>query len=347
MQTVPLDSPAVKWVNVTGLRRTDDGVVPLRFPLSSLDAFGAMARIARMQAGVEFQLQGEGIRELRVHARLLFHDGYGLFAELFQGPHKLLPTWSFDPDSSAAQTAVFDVAAGGAPSLPVRFLFPTHCELEIVKIEVDDAARLQPGFTPYDARCAPGSPGLTWTVFGDSIVQGANVVCPSMTWVEQAARALKVRAINLGIGGYGGLEAAVARDLAGRPDMDMLSLHGGVNCIGMTAAEFEPRVEEFLSILRHAHPRLPVLLCTPIYSYRDAANPQGARAIRTVLTRACRRRQAAGDDRLLLLDGRRIFRDATHLRGDMLHLSEAGSVEYARRMLPYLRRLIALAARRA
>ena len=49
-----------------------------------------------------------------------------------------------------------------------------------------------------------------------------------MTWVDLTARRLGLQAVNLGIGGYGKAEPAVAADIAAR-DFDILSLHIGTN----------------------------------------------------------------------------------------------------------------------
>ena len=198
-----VDLAAVTFVNAAELEKTAEGVIPLRFTRASLDALGNQMRpIARLATGIELQLKGT-IRVVEVTARCRFDDGFGVTAEWFRGPHKQLPTAAFVPGSRKPQ--VFTCTFWGP--LPetdlVRFVFPTHCELEILKVRVNADAQPETGFEPYDYRRLPSALGKRWLVHGDSITQGANVSVPTMTWVDLVARRLGLAAVNLGIGGHG------------------------------------------------------------------------------------------------------------------------------------------------
>jgi lysophospholipase L1-like esterase len=332
-----VDLAAVTFVNAAHLERTAEGVIPLRFTRASLDALGdAMRPIARMGTGIELQLQGT-IRVVEVTARCRFDDGFGVTAEWFRGPHKQLPTVAFKPGSREPQTFTLRPRGPLPETEVVRLVFPTHCELEILKVRVNADARLEAGFEPYDYRRLPDALGKRWLVHGDSITQGANVSVPTMTWVDLTARKLGLKAVNLGIGGHGKAEPALAADIAARTDFDILSLHVGTNALWDKG--YPERLEAFLKTILAAHPARPVILASPILRFEKPGLPPAALATCRQAMADVAGRLAQDHPNLVFLPGEELIHHPASLTADLIHIDDHGAIEYAENLAPVLARL--------
>jgi hypothetical protein len=340
MRELSLTSPSLSFVNAAELVAGAEGLIPLRFPTTTLQSFDAsMVPIARMATGIELHLHGR-LTQVRLALRVLASDGYGLYAELYRGPSKLLPTWRLDPESTTVQTATFCVTSYTQDAHPVRVIFPTHCQIEVVGVAVADSDRPAPGI-PFDYRALPGAIGKRWLVHGDSITQGANVTCPTASWVDICARTLGLQVCNLGIGGHGRAELAMAHYLASRTDVDLLTLHLGINAAPTDSeASFRARFTDYLAIIRAAHPTLPLLITSPIFSFYDLPDAgDKAQAIRRAMAHVCAARVTAGDRHLSFVNGLEFGFTPDHLLADCLHINEAGACHYVMHLLPHLRRL--------
>ena len=324
-----VDLASVKFVNAAELEKTAEGVIPLRFTRASLDALGDKMRpIARMATGIELQLKGT-IRVLEVTARCRFDDGFGVTAEWFRGPHKQLPTVAFVPGSREPQTFTFKPWGPLPETEVVRFVFPTHCELEILKVRVNADATLEADFEPYDYRQLPDAFGKRWLVHGDSITQGANVSLPTMTWVDLVARRLGLAATNLGIGGHGKAEPAMAADIAARDDFDVLTLHIGTNAL-----------EGYLETILAAHPTKPVILASPILRFEKPGLPPAALATCRETMADVAKRLAKNHPNLIFLPGEELIRRPDSLLSDLIHIGDHGAIEYADNLAPVLARAL-------
>ncbi len=342
MKQLKLNGPYIKWEHVAEMGTGISGVIPQRFPTAALNNFGDMARIARMTAGIEMQIKGR-LSKLDIDIRLLDSDMYGVVAELFSGPHKMLPTWNINPHSADVQTISFDIENNYCSQYPVRLLFPTHCALEIISVAVNDDAELIADFKPYDYSDVTGQPGRKWLIHGDSITQGSNVSTPSCTWVDITARMLNIVPTNLGIGSYGKAEIVMAEYIASRNDYDLLSLYIGVNCLEAEEFNgFENRFNKYIKIIRNTHPVTPIVVCTPIFCMFDTGKKaKNIQEIRTLITQQCQSMKSAGDNQLFLINGLDIIDDPYYLRADLLHLSDFGAMKYAMGMVPYLQMFLA------
>jgi lysophospholipase L1-like esterase len=333
-----VDLAAVTFVNAAELEPTADGVIPLRFTRASLDALGNQMRpIARLATGVELQLKGT-IRVVEITARCRFDDGFGVTAEWYRGPHKQLPTVAFIPGSREPQTFTFKPWGPLPETDIVRLVFPTHCELEILKVRVNADAKLEAGFEPYDYRRLPGALGKRWLVHGDSITQGANVSVPTMTWVDLVARRLGLAATNLGIGGYGKAEPAMAADIAARTDFDILSLHIGTNALW--DKDYPERLEAFLKTILVAHPTKPVILVSPILRFEKPGMPPAALATCRQAMADVAQRLGKDHPNLGFLPGEELIRRPESLLADLIHIPDHGAIEYADSLAPVLARLL-------
>lgn len=333
-----VDLAAVTFVNAAELEKTAEGVIPLRFTRASLDALGDKMRpIARMGTGIELQLKGT-IRRVEITARCRFDDGFGVTAEWFRGPHKQLPTVAFVPGSREPQTFTFKPWGPLPETEVVRFVFPTHCELEILKVRVNADATLEADFEPYDYRQLPDALGKRWLVHGDSITQGANVSLPTMTWVDLVARRLGLAATNLGIGGHGKAEPAMAADIAARDDFDILSLHIGTNALWDKG--YPERLEGYLKTILAAHPTKPVILASPILRFEKPGLPPAALATCRETMADVAKRLAKNHPNLIFLPGEELIRRPDSLLSDLIHIGDHGAIEYADNLAPVLARAL-------
>jgi lysophospholipase L1-like esterase len=327
-----VDLAAVTFVNAAHVEKTAEGLIPLRFTPEALAAMSdGMRPIARMATGIELQLKGT-IRVVEITARCRFDDGFGVTAEWFRGPHKQLPTVAFTPDSRAPQTFTFKPWGPLPETDIVRFVFPTHCELEILKVRVNADATLEADFAPYDYRQLPDALGKRWLVHGDSITQGANVSVPTMTWVDLTARKLGLKAVNLGIGGHGKAEPAMAADIAARDDFDILSLHIGTNALGDKG--YPDRLEGFLKTILAAHPTKPVVLVSPILKFSKPGVPVWSLAGCREAMADVAARLAEEHPNLVFLSGEELIRRPSSLLSDLIHIDDHGTIEYADNLTP-------------
>lgn len=333
-----VDLDAVTFVNAADLEKTPEGVIPLRFTRQSLDALGNQMRpIARLATGIELQLKGT-IRVIEVTARCRFDDGFGVTAEWFRGPYKQLPTVAFVPGNREPQTFTCTFWGPLPETDVVRFVFPTHCELEILRVRVNADAKLEERFTPYDYRQLPDALGKRWLVHGDSITQGANVSVPTMTWVDLVARKLGLAAVNLGIGGHGKAEPAIAADIAARDDFDVLSLHIGTNAIWDKG--YPERLEAFMKTILAAHPTKPVILASPILRFEKPGMPPPALAVCRQAMAEVAARLAKDHPNLVFLPGEELIRRPDSLNSDLIHIADQGAIEYADNLAPVIARVL-------
>lgn len=333
-----VDLAAVTFVNAADLERTAEGVIPLRFTPAEIKSMSeGMRPIARMATGVELQLKGT-IRMVEITARCRFDDGFGVTAEWYRGPHKQLPTVAFVPGSREPQTFTCNPWGPLPETDVVRFVFPTHCELEILKVRVNADAQLEADFDPYDYRQLPDALGKRWLVHGDSITQGANVSVPTMTWVDLTARKLGLKAVNLGIGGHGKAEPALAAAIAARDDFDILSLHIGTNALGDKG--YPERLEGFLKTILAAHPTKPVVLASPILKFDKPGVPVWSLTGCREAMAEVAARLAKDHPNLVFLPGEDLVRRPDSLLTDLVHIADQGAAEYADNLAPVIARAL-------
>ncbi len=345
MKNLPLrDTDLVRFANAAEILDTGAGLVPLRFPQAVTESFaryGMMREIARYATGIELRLQGD-FRQTAVHCRVLSTDGWGVFADLHRGAGKVLPTHRLDPADRRSQVLRWSPAPDEVTAGPWRVLLPTHCEVEILRIEVDENAEAET-VADWDYTGLGERAGLTWIAHGDSITQGANVTAPSATWVDMTARILGLRPVNLGIGGFGKMEPEMAAYLASRIDADLLTLHVGVNCVGgPTEDDFARQFDAFIATIRAARPALPIVTVSPLYSYRDErGDDKSPRAFRRAQACVCAARNDSGDTRLWHIDGLSLNLREEHLRADRIHLAEYGAACFTQAFCAALRPILA------
>lgn len=123
---------------------------------------------------------------------------------------------------------------------------------------------------------APSAP-RRWVHHGSSISQGSNATSPARTWPSLVARGAAAELVNLGMGGAAMVDPLMARVIRDAP-ADVISLAFGINVVNadaMRRRSFVPGVHGFLDTIRDGHPRVPLLLATPLYCaiHEDTPGP--------------------------------------------------------------------------
>lgn len=105
-----------------------------------------------------------------------------------------------------------------------------------------------------------------WVHHGSSVSHGLEASSPLGPWPQRAAVDLGLDLTNLSIAGNAQLDPFVARTIAATP-ADVITLKVGVNTINvdsMRRRAFIPALHGFLDIVREGHPRVPIVVLTPI-----------------------------------------------------------------------------------
>ena len=212
---------------------------------------------------------------------------------------------------------------------------PLYHHVAVKHLILDDDAKLLPP--------APFAVSKPVVFYGTSITQGGCASRAGLSYQGMLCRDLNLDFVNLGFSGLGRGEAVVARAMA-EIDASCYVLEFGQN--NATCAEFAEVFAPFLSILRTARPKLPIVLATPLY--RSAASWNAAvaadtEARREVVRQAYHAAIAAGDTRLYLVEGEDRISPADGAGlVDGVHPNDLGFLLMAESMKPVLRRVLGL-----
>jgi hypothetical protein len=326
------------FVNAIEVEATKAGLIPLRFERRHLVEMGGMSKIARMATGIELQLRGK-FTKVEVEVKTIFSDGFGEAVEWYWGPYKMLPHAKLGGDGIVTKLVLNISAWPKVDSrYPVRLLFPTHCEVQIIAVRVDGEAMPVSTYSCFDYRQLPGAMGLRWLVHGDSLTQGANCSVPTMSWVDITARTLGCQAINLGIGGYGKAEPIIADAIAARDDFDFLSLHVGANAKDPELFRFD--LDSMLCKIRSVHSTKPVFVASPILSMGKEGTMEPTIAKMRAVSESLLTALVKSDPHLHLLHGDELFGDPSGMNVDYLHLCDFGFTRYAANAVRLMRPIL-------
>ncbi len=176
--------------------------------------------------------------------------------------------------------------------------------------------------------------------YGTSIVQGGCVSRPGLAYPAILGRKLDRPVINLGFSGNGKAEPEMAALLA---ELDPVMYV--VDCLPNLGPEEAHKLEPFLTTLRQAHPRTPIVCIENVEYTNSWAVParrnqhQGAtRVLREIYSRL-----APTDSRLHLIAGGGLIGDDGEATMDGVHPSDLGATRMAGMLEPELRRILAAA----
>jgi lysophospholipase L1-like esterase len=168
--------------------------------------------------------------------------------------------------------------------------------------------------------------------YGSSITNGCSPTLYHLSYVQQAARLLKVDVFNQGMSGSCFCEKEMADYLAGRDDWDIITLELGVNMRGgFTPDAFKSRSRYLIKKVVASHPGKPVFLIT---IYPNAESRQNA-----MNSSEIQQQQLAFDDiirgtvqeldidNLHLIEGQDILTDYSGITKDLIHPGDYGHME--------------------
>ncbi|MEQ8820803.1 MAG: SGNH/GDSL hydrolase family protein [Sumerlaeia bacterium] len=180
--------------------------------------------------------------------------------------------------------------------------------------------------------------------YGTSITHGASATRPYLAWASLLSRWLGMDCLNYGTAGSCHIEPEMSDFIAGRSDWDLAVFCISVNLVGdfKPAHLFAERTRYLLGTCLAAHPKKPIVAFSPLPWWPDfCPGSEDYKALcdqyRTVL-------QSIGEEltspNLHIFHGPDLLRDVTGLTTDLLHPSDLGMIEIAKRLEEKLRLLV-------
>jgi lysophospholipase L1-like esterase len=183
---------------------------------------------------------------------------------------------------------------------------------------------------------------LRWIAYGDSITEGWSSSSPARSWVAVAGRESAMDTVNLGYAGAARGELAVAQQIA-ELDADVITVAYGTNCwttIPHSADMMRANTAAFLHLVRSAHPRVPMVVVSPLIRPDAEDRPNALGTTLAELRAAIEHAVTQGADPMtLLLPGADLV--PAELLTDGIHPGDEGHRMLAKRMGAELQRLSA------
>lgn len=213
----------------------------------------------------------------------------------------------------------------------ITLYLPHNQQIRVLAVGVDADAEVKP--PPAFAAKAPV------VCYGSSVLQGTGADHPSKTYPAALARRLNLDFVNLGFGGAGKAEPAVV-GLVNQLDASCYIFDLGKS-YGDQPQEPYARM---LATIRAAHPNVPILCVTPIYSTnepRDAAYQEKSARLRHMMREAAVERRNAGDKFIFVVEGLDLFGEADKkLFRDPQHPNDEGNELIAQRLAPLVEKVV-------
>lgn len=177
-------------------------------------------------------------------------------------------------------------------------------------------------------------------VYGTSIVQGGCASRPGMAYTAILRRRLDRPVVNLGFSGNGCSEPELARLIA-----EIAAAAFVLDSIPNLQPDQVQRIDEFITILRAAHPRTPIILLGSIrYADADFVEERAERVQRSNYElQAIFDRRRQDDLSLWLVPGEQLLDAGGEDTVDGTHPTDLGFVRMARIVEPVLRRALSRA----
>ncbi len=171
-------------------------------------------------------------------------------------------------------------------------------------------------------------PKLKWLAYGSSITHGSSANSYENTYIEQAAKRLKVDVRCFGMSGACYCEKEIADFIISQENLDLITLELGVNMrTCFTADEFQNRVTYLISKLLEKNKNIPIMLLSIFPNHASyALSKDGLLYIRqkeyeVMLKEVYENLKCAN---LFFFDGYDILNDFSALTVDLLHPSSYG-----------------------
>lgn len=146
----------------------------------------------------------------------------------------------------------------------VQVWLPHNCPIEL--LEVTANASIEPDTEVVNPR---------WVHYGSSISHCEDANTPLGVWPVDASRRLGLDIYSLALGGCANLEQFSARTIRDL-EFEYLSLKLGINVVNgsnMTSRTFGPAVHGFIDTIRERHPKVPILVISPVCCPAHEDNP--------------------------------------------------------------------------
>jgi len=213
----------------------------------------------------------------------------------------------------------------------ITLYLPNNHQIRVLAVGVDADAELRP--PPAFAVKSP------IVCYGSSVLQGTGAAHPSKTYPAALARRLNLDFVNLGFGGAGKAEPAVV-DLVNQLDASCYIFDLGKS-YGNQPKEPYARM---LATIRAAHPNVPILCVTPIYSTNEPKDPaylEKSVRLRTMMREAAMERRMAGDKFTFVVEGLELFGEADKkLFRDPQHPNDEGNELIAQRLVSMVEKVV-------
>lgn len=312
MQLIPLTDSRVMWAGAISVHHTDEWSMPWRIPHDERELFPPVELQARtaMPAGV----------------RLVFRSNTTTISGTVTAVPEMAPidlccdgelieTYALDGQSE------FSFQNLANDDKLIELWLPQFGEFRLQSLAIDDGATLT-GHSDRRPR---------WITYGSSITQCRTASSPTQTWPAIVARNMNLHLTCLGFGGQCHLDPMIARMIHDQP-ADFLSICAGINIYGgasLSPRTFRGALIGFIQIVRDAHPEIPFVVMSPIYSPPREETPNAVgftlQAMRDEVAAAVDTLQRAGDPYLYYVNGLEIFSaEYTHLLPDALHPNAEG-----------------------
>lgn len=238
------------------------------------------------------------------------------------------------PGTQRVDVVVFDKRE--AVEKDITLYLPHGQEVRVFAIGVDSGAELKA--PPPFALARP------MVCYGSSVLQGSGARHPARTYPAAVARRLNLDFVNLGFGGAGKAESEVVR-LVNQVDASCYLFDLGKSY----GAPTPERYSRMLDAIRASHPGVPIFCVTPIYSIKEASEPDYVKKsedLRALMRQAAVSRRDAGDKQMFVVEGLELFgakdKDAF---SDLLHPNDEGNERMAERLAPVLEKILPRAPR--
>ena len=208
---------------------------------------------------------------------------------------------------------------------------PNNSEVRVLAIGVDTDAKLD--------QAATFALGRPLVCYGSSVLQGTGAAHPGSTYPGATARQLNLDFVNFGFGGAGKAEPDVVQLVA--------SLDASCFLFDLGKSYGNQGIEPYarmLETVRAAHPTTPIVCVTPIYSTKEASEPEyktRSEKLRSEMREAALKLQKSGDKNIFVVEGLELFGEADkELFHDQLHPNDHGNERMADRLAPRLRKIL-------
>lgn len=211
---------------------------------------------------------------------------------------------------------------------------PLYESATSVEIGVDVDAEILP------AELESPSTDRQIVMYGTSILQGGCASRPGMAYTNILSRMLDTEVVNLGFSGNALLDYEIARHMAaaGNPAVFVLDF-----CPNATIEDINEKGEEFIRILREAHPDVPLVFVDDMHYASYGFNPGltfGVDNKNKTLAEFCDKLRAKGEKKIIQVAGSAVIGYDNEATVDGTHFTDLGMMRYAEYMAPILKKLL-------